>query len=782
YTLPSGDGNKTVYFKVKDLAGNIAPHTSDSIILDTTEPSSPANVTVNPDSWTPTNSFTINWDLPEEINTSGLKTGAWYKLGSPPTSNSQGTWTSNKPFTITNALEGQSNVYFWLEDNLENKNYFNYSIATLKLDTTPPDVTVNSPNGGGTYFQSVVEITWTATDLNLGPAPINIYYNINDSAWVLFAANETNDGSFNWDISGIDSTNVRIRVTCIDLAGNIGMDNSDSSFTVTADSDDDGLPDWWEEQYGLKPFDSSDVFEDPDEDGLNNYQEYLNGTNPTNSDTDGDGMPDGWEVENKFDPNVSSDAQLDQDNDGLTNLEEYQQGTDPNNPDTDNDGLPDGWEYSKNTGPLNASASLDLDNDGLTNLQEYFNETDPTHGDSDGDGLSDGIELIFFNTDPTNWDSDNDGIGDGLEKYDYNAKIDILPDGWIRMKIYWKDYVIIIETNSSVISATFDSVNRELSIDVGGNNGTGGVTDIMVPIAMINNSEQIKIEFDGGPINYTLDQNKTYYSIHIEYNHSTHRLTMNFKGTDVEPPPKDTEAPQIQTRYPEQDADDVPIDTNITITFNEKMNVSTINTTTITIESNDNKTIEGIINYDDGTNKLTFDPFDDLEYDTAYTITIGGAKDLAGNELPKSSWVFKTIAKEPEREEDDGGEGESQMGEIIAYVGIVIIILIVLILIGVMVFKRKPVKKLKYYKCRKCGEKLEIPFSDDKKIRLECTECGAKRRIANPYLKEEEKEALEKPTVPLKAKKKRPKKPKKVPKKPKKVDELDEILDKHFKE
>ncbi|MCK5561251.1 MAG: hypothetical protein KAJ51_11675, partial [Thermoplasmata archaeon] len=165
-----------------------------------------------------------------------------------------------------------------------------------------------------------------------------------------------------------------------------------------------------------------------------------------------------------------------------------------------------------------------------------------------------------------------------------------------------------------------------------------------------------------------------------------------------------------------------------------------------------------------------------------YTVTISGAKDLAGNELQEESWVFKTVLKEPEVEEDDGGEGEAQIGDIIAYVGVGIIILIVLILIGVMVFKRKPAKKLKYYKCRKCGEKLEVPFSEEPKIRLECTECSAKRRITNPYLEEEATEAHEQPPEPAKLKKKLPKKPKKVPKKPKKVDKLDEILDKHFKE
>ena len=36
--------------------------------------------------------------------------------------------------------------------------------------------------------------------------------------------------------------------------------------------------------------------EDLDNDGLDNFEEYVLGTNPLHWDTDGDGMPDGWEV------------------------------------------------------------------------------------------------------------------------------------------------------------------------------------------------------------------------------------------------------------------------------------------------------------------------------------------------------------------------------------------------------------------------------------------------------------------------------------------------------
>ena len=41
----------------------------------------------------------------------------------------------------------------------------------------------------------------------------------------------------------------------------------------TVDEDGDGLPDWWEEKYGLDPADPSDATQDPDGDGLDNRAE-----------------------------------------------------------------------------------------------------------------------------------------------------------------------------------------------------------------------------------------------------------------------------------------------------------------------------------------------------------------------------------------------------------------------------------------------------------------------------------------------------------------------------
>ncbi len=74
--------------------------------------------------------------------------------------------------------------------------------------------------------------------------------------------------------------------------------------SVDPDDDNDGMPDWWETEHGLDPDNPADRNQDPDHDGLTNYQEYLNDTDPHNWDTDGDGYSDGYEVANGMNPLV----------------------------------------------------------------------------------------------------------------------------------------------------------------------------------------------------------------------------------------------------------------------------------------------------------------------------------------------------------------------------------------------------------------------------------------------------------------------------------------------
>ncbi len=102
------------------------------------------------------------------------------------------------------------------------------------------------------------------------------------------------------------------------------------------DGDGDGLPDPWEDAHECMMASTVDDGYDYDEDALDNYGEYVSGTDPCDWDTDGDALPDGFEVENSvghgdagLDPLCSDDGLgEDFDGDGIENSHEYYNGTD----------------------------------------------------------------------------------------------------------------------------------------------------------------------------------------------------------------------------------------------------------------------------------------------------------------------------------------------------------------------------------------------------------------------------------------------------------------------
>jgi hypothetical protein len=267
YTLLSDD---TWYWKVKtqDSDGDWGLYSDPYILNIDTIIEKPVKLNVNSE-WTNNNVFNIDWVNPSDQ--AGINEGAYYYLGdSPPTHQDDGIWMSTKPFLLNIDSEGVNNLYLWLEDNASNKNYLNYEIAQLKLDTYPPhslEISIN--NGDQETNQTKVILNIGALDNTSGVAKMAFSTDGNTwSDWEMFSNTK------NFELSTGDGQKT-IYIKVMDKAGNIAGPVSTSIILNTTepdiDTDDDGYPDDMDdfpnEPTQWSDFDGDNYGDNPD--GLN---------------------------------------------------------------------------------------------------------------------------------------------------------------------------------------------------------------------------------------------------------------------------------------------------------------------------------------------------------------------------------------------------------------------------------------------------------------------------------------------------------------------------------
>ena len=169
----------------------------------------------------------------------------------------------------------------------------------------------------------------------------------------------------------------------------------------------------------------------------------MGASDPLNADSDNDGMPDGWEIwhsrwdvlqdEWTLNPLQPADRWQDADDDGMTNWEEYN-AIDPLMTETDSERTSPKWFVTTQGSAYTFQAWAGIQTD--LSFGSFVNSTqrnltgitgDPNNVDTDGDGIIDGVELLFttWNSSAQTWTLNPLMPGDGLFDSDEDGLVDL---------------------------------------------------------------------------------------------------------------------------------------------------------------------------------------------------------------------------------------------------------------------------------------------------------------------------------------------------------------------
>ncbi|WP_077487838.1 phytase [Sinomonas mesophila] len=114
-------------------------------------------------------------------------------------------------------------------------------------------------------------------------------------------------------------------------------------------------------------------------------------------------------------------------------------------------------------------------------------------------------------------------------------------------------------------------------------------------------------------------------------------------GSGTGTPPADTTAPTVTSVTPAENAPDAAVTGNVTATFSEAMDSTTVNGATFTLAEGTSTTpVDAVVNLSNNT--ATLDPIANLNPGTQYTARVTGAKDSSGNTVIAKTWTFTAAA------------------------------------------------------------------------------------------------------------------------------------------
>ncbi|MBI4064568.1 MAG: hypothetical protein HY401_09765 [Elusimicrobia bacterium] len=169
-TFTLSDGSHFIVLASSDNAGNAEAVKTSSFVVDGVAPVTPSNLLADgssPSPWKNTKSFTISHAGLDNLGGSGIK-GALAKLdGTPPVSNSEGTFLAGAGsfvFSSTSIVNGANSIYVWLEDNVGNADPLSAGVVTLRFDDLVP--VSNASVSPSTFSTGSIPVGFNSSDQN----------------------------------------------------------------------------------------------------------------------------------------------------------------------------------------------------------------------------------------------------------------------------------------------------------------------------------------------------------------------------------------------------------------------------------------------------------------------------------------------------------------------------------------------------------------------------------------------------------------------------------------
>ncbi|MEK7812992.1 MAG: hypothetical protein AAB296_04460, partial [Candidatus Desantisbacteria bacterium] len=227
-SLSSGDGDKTVYYRIKDKSGRVSAEYLDTITLDTSGPS--GTLSINNGSLTSASSNVVLYlsysGAPVQVRFSndGQSWGEWNAMA--------GTYSWTIPID-----DGQRRVYAQLQDTAGNAGVCS---DTILLDTTAGFGSVVINQGAGYTNTRTVTLSITYHDTGCGVADVSYYNNGAWSSWLAVSGDEATLTTTLTTAEGQQAVYYRIRDNIGNVSGTysdtIILDTTAPSGTMTINS------------------------------------------------------------------------------------------------------------------------------------------------------------------------------------------------------------------------------------------------------------------------------------------------------------------------------------------------------------------------------------------------------------------------------------------------------------------------------------------------------------------------------------------------------------------